>query len=286
MRSPRILLFHSAIALSLLVMPYFTAAHAHDAGPARVAADQQPAIFKNIGIEQRLGAQVPGQTEFRDDSGARVTLQQFFSDKPALLLFTYFDCPMLCPLVLDGVVRSLKPLSLDVARDFNVIVISIDERDSADAAHDKKNEYAGRYARPGTLTGWHFLTGDKDAIEQVTRAVGFNYAYDEARQEYVHASGLFTLTPGGKIARVLYGIDYLPRDVRLALVEAAQGQIGTVVDQFLLYCYHYDPTTGKYGWAVMSSLRIAGLATVLAIAAYLIVMLRREHHGSGDFADV
>ena len=284
MRPPRILLL--SLALALLRTPYFTAAQAHEIEPARVAADQQPAIFKNIGIEQRLGAQVPGQAEFRDDSGARVTLQQLFSDRPALLLFTYFNCPMLCPLVLEGVVRSLKPLSLDVARDFDVIVISIDERDSVDAARDKKTESAGRYGRAGSLAGWHFLTGDKGAIERVTRAVGFNYAYDESRKEYVHASGLFVLTPGGKIARVLYGIDYLPRDVRLALVEAAQGKIGTLVDQFLLYCYHYDATAGKYGWAVISSLRVAGLATVLAIAAYLTVMLRREHQASGDFADV
>ena len=284
MRPPRI--FWLSLALALLITPHFTAAHAHEVEAARLSADQQPAIFKNIGIDQRLGAQVPGGAEFRDDSGARVRLGQLFSDKPALLLFTYFDCPMLCPLVLEGVVRSLKPLSLDVARDFDVIVVSIDERDSVDAAHDKKNEYVGRYGRSGSLAGWHFLTGDKGAIEQVTRAVGFNYAYDESRKEYVHASGLFALTPGGKIARVLYGIDYLPRDVRLALVEAAQGKIGTVVDQFLLYCYHYDATTGKYGWAVISSLRVAGLATVLAIAAYLTIMLRREHQAPGDFADV
>lgn len=284
MRPPRILLL--SLAVALLGTPYFTAAYAHEVEPARLSADQQPAILKNIGIEQRLGAQVPAQAEFRDDSGAQVRLQQLFSDRPALLLFTYFNCPMLCPLVLDGVVRSLKPLSLDVARDFDVIVISIDERDSVDAARDKKAEYVGRYGRPGSRVGWHFLTGDKGAIERVTRAVGFNYAYDESRKEYVHASGLFALTRGGKIARVLYGIDYLPRDVRLALVEAAQGKIGTLVDQFLLYCYHYDPMTGKYGWAVMSSLRIAGLATVLAIAAYLTTMLRRERHASGDFADV
>jgi protein SCO1 len=270
-------------ALSYIVTP--EAAYSHDQKAARIAADNQPEIFKNIGIEQKLGTKLPLKTTFRDQTGASVSLQDYLSAKPAVLVFSYFDCPMLCPLVLEGLVRSLKPLSLNAGGDFDVLVISIDERDSPELAQKKRLEIINRYGRDGSEVGWHFLTGEKSAIDEVTRSAGFTYAWDETSKQYVHASGIFILTPQGEIARVLYGIDYTPRDIRLALVEAGDGTIGSAVDQLLLYCYHYNPLTGKYGFVIMGTLRVAGVSTVLAMATFIITMLRRERRGSHGEAE-
>jgi protein SCO1/2 len=249
---------------------------AHNEPVAAIPADRRPEILRNIGIEQRLGTQLPAGTTFRDENGARVTLQNYFFKKPSILVFSYFNCPMLCPLVLDGLVRSVKPLSLEVGRDFDVIVVSIDERDGSEGARAKKAETVGRYGRSGSAAGWHFLTGDKEAVETTARSAGFSYAFDQASDQFVHASGIFILTPAGKIARVLYGVDYPPKEVRFALIEASNGEIGTVIDQVLLYCYHYDPATGKYGLIIMNSLRLAGSATVLVLVGTIAFWLWRE----------
>ena len=272
-----------ALALSHIVAP--ESARPHEEKVAPIAAHNQPEIFKNVGIEQKLGAQLPLETTFRDQTGASVSLQGYLSEKPAVLVFSYFDCPMLCPLVLEGLVRSLKPLSLDVGRDFDILVISIDERDGPEIARKKQLEIVNRYGRDGSEVGWHFLTGEQSAIAEVTQSAGFSYAWDKANEQYVHASGIFILTPHGEIARVLYGIDYAPRDVRLALVEAGDGTIGSAIDQLLLYCYHYNPLTGKYGFVIMGALRLAGVSTVLAMATYIITMLRRERRGSHPDAE-
>ena len=272
-----------ALAITEVVAP--EPARPHDDKVAPIAAHNQPEIFKNVGIEQKLGTQLPLKTTFRDQTGASASLQDNLSGKPAVLVFSYLECPMLCPLVLEGLVRSLKPLSLDVGRDFDVFVISIDERDSPETAQKKQLEIINRYGREGSEMGWHFFTGEKSAIEEVTRSAGFTYAWDEASKQYVHASGIFVLTPHGEIARVLYGIDYAPRDVRLALVEAGDGTIGTAIDQLLLYCYHYNPLTGKYGFVIMGALRLAGISTVLAMATFIITMLRRERRGSHSEAE-
>ncbi len=252
----------------------------HEEKVAPIAAHSQPEILKSAGIQQKLGTQLPSTTAFRDEGGTAVSLKTYLSGKPALLVFSYFECPMLCPLVLEAVVRSLKPLSLDVGRDFDVMVISIDDRDGPEAARKKKTEVVNRYARDGSASGWHFLTGEKSAIEELTGSAGFTYVWDDASKQYVHASGIFILTPRGEISRVLYGIDYAPRDVRLSLVEAAGGTIGSAIDQLLLYCYHYNPLTGKYGMVIMSTLRVAGLGTVLAITGFVLTMLRRERRVS------
>jgi protein SCO1/2 len=273
-----------AFALGYIVSPQ--AAYPHDEKAARIAADNQPEIFKNIGIEQKLGTKLPLKTTFRDQTGASVSLQDYLSAKPVVLVFSYLECPMLCPLVLEGLVRSLKPLSLNAGRDFDVVVISIDERDTPELAQKKKLEIINRYGRDSSGAGWHFLTGEKSAIEEVTQSAGFSYAWDEASKQYVHASGIFILTPHGEIARVLYGIDYAPRDVRLALVEAGDGTIGSAIDQLLLYCYHYNPLTGKYGLVIMGALRLAGVSTVLAMATFIMTMLRRERRGSHGEAEV
>ena len=272
-----------ALAISHVMAP--EPARAHEDKVAPIAAHNQPEIFRNVGIEQKLGTQLPLKATFRDQTGASVSLQGYLSEKPAVLVFSYFDCPMLCPLVLEGLVRSLKPLSLNVGRDFDVLVISIDERDGPEAAGKKQVEIVNRYGRAGSDVGWHFLTGEKSAIEEVTRSAGFTYAWDEASKQYVHASGIFILTPQGEIARVLYGIDYTARDIRLALVEAGDGTIGNAIDQLLLYCYHYNPLTGKYGFVIMGALRLAGVSTVLAMATYIITMLRRERRGAHPGAE-
>jgi protein SCO1/2 len=272
-----------ALAMTHIVAP--EAARPHDDKVAPIASHHQPEIFKNVGIEQKLGTRLPLETTFRDQTGASVSLQDNLSDKPAVLVFSYFDCPMLCPLVLEGLVRSLKPLSLNAGGDFDVFVISIDERDSPETAQKKKLEVVKRYGRDASGAGWHFLTGEKSAIEEVTQRAGFTYAWDESSKQYVHASGIFVLTPQGEIARVLYGIDYTPRDIRLSLVEAGDGTIGSAIDQLLLYCYHYNPLTGKYGFVIMGALRLAGLSTVLAMATYIITMLRRERRGSHEEAE-
>jgi protein SCO1 len=260
-------------------------ARPHDEKVAPIASHNQPDIFKNVGIEQKLGTQLPLRTTFRDQTGGSVSLQNYLSGKPAVLVFSYLECPMLCPLVLEGLVRSLKPISLDAGRDFDVIVISIDDRDGPESAQKKKGEVVSRYGRDRNGAGWHFLTGEKSAIEEVTQSAGFTYAWDKASKQYVHASGIFILTPQGEVARVLYGIDYAPRDLRLALVEAGDGTIGNAIDQLLLYCYHYNPLTGKYGFVIMGALRLAGVSTVLAMATFIITMLRRERRGSHPEAE-
>jgi protein SCO1 len=272
-----------ALAMTHIVAP--EAARPHDDKVAPIASHNQPEIFKNVGIEQKLGTRLPLETSFRDQTGASVSLQNYLSGKPAVLVFSYLECPMLCPLVLEGLVRSLKPLSLEAGRDFEVIVISIDERDGPESAQKKKAEVTHRYGHDGSGAGWHFLTGEKSAIEEVSQRVGFRYAWDEASKQYVHASGIFILTPQGEIARVLYGIDYTPRDVRRAWVEAGAGTIGSAIDQLLLYCYHYNPLTGKYGFVIISALRLAGVSTVLAMATFVITMLRRERRGSNPEAE-
>ena len=272
-----------ALAMTHIVAP--EAARPHDDKVAPIASHNQPEIFKDVGIEQKLGTRLPLETTFRDQTGASVSLQDNLSDKPAVLVFSYFDCPMLCPLVLEGLVRSLKPLPFNAGSDFDVFVISIDERDGPETARKKQREIVGRYGRDSSGVAWHFLTGEKSAIEEVTQSAGFTYAWDEASKQYVHASGIFILTPRGEIARVLYGIDYAPRDIRLALVEASAGTIGSAIDQVLLYCYHYNPLTGKYGFVIMGALRLAGLSTVLAMATYIITMLRRERRGSHKEAE-
>ena len=272
-----------ALAMSHIVAP--EAVRPHDDKVAPIASHNQPEIFKNVGIEQKLGTRLPLETTFRDQTGAVVSLQEYLSKKPAVLVFSYFDCPMLCPLVLEGLVRSLKPLSLTAGRDFDIFVISIDERDGPEIARKKQLEIVNRYGRDGSAVGWHFLTGEKSAIEEVSQSAGFSYAWDEASKQYVHTSGIFILTPQGEIARVLYGIDYTPRDIRLALVEAGDGTIGNPIDQLLLYCYHYNPLTGKYGFVIMGALRLAGVSTVLAMATFIITMLRRERRAARPEAE-
>ena len=241
-----------------------------------VAASVVPQPLREIGFDQRLDEHVPLDVEFKDEQGRTVQLGEYFGRKPVVLAFVYYDCPMLCTMVLSSITSTLGVLSLEPGKDFELVMVSFDPRETPALAARKKAEYLHRYDRPAAAAGWHFLTGEPPAIERLTKAAGFRYTWDAQTQQFAHPAGIVVLTPDGRLARYLFGLEYGPRDLRLALVEASEGRIGTAVDAALLYCYHYDPMTGRYGFVVMRVLRVAGAATVLAIGTFIFVMLRRE----------
>jgi protein SCO1 len=236
-----------------------------------------PGVLATIAFEQRLDAQIPLDLAFRDDTGETVHLGDYFGDKPVILTLNYYECPMLCPLVLEGLLRSLRVLSFNIGEQFDVVTVSIAPGETAALASTTKARYVRDYGRPEAARGWHFLTGDQESIQRLTEGIGFRYTYDAAKDQYAHAAGILVLTPQGKIARYIYGLEFSPRDLRLALVDAAANTIGSPVDQLLLFCYQYDPTTGRYTLVVRRTLQLGGLATVLGLAAFMIVMFRRDH---------
>jgi protein SCO1/2 len=236
----------------------------------------QDAILRDIGIDQHLDEQVPLDLTFRDEAGQPVTLGQYFGSKPVILALVYYECPMLCTLTLNGLVSALRAVSFDVGNQFNVVTVSFNPAETASLAAAKKQTYLTSYGRSSADAGWHFLTGDAANIKRLVDAVGFRYRYLPERKQFAHAAGITLLTPRGKIARYFFGVEYAPRDLRLGLVEAAQEHIGSPVDQLLLYCFHYDPVTGKYGAVVMNIVRLGGALTVLVLGAALLVMWRRD----------
>jgi protein SCO1/2 len=246
---------------------------ARDAGPP---ASSLPAPLREIGFDQNLDRRLPLDTTFADEEGRTVRLGDYFGRRPVVLAFVYYDCPMLCTLVLNAMASSLDVLSLQPGSDFEIVTISFDPREKPALAAAKKASYLQRYHRPGAAAAWHFLTGDQESIDRTTKAAGFRYVWDERLKQYAHPTGLIVLTPDGRAARYLFGIEYGPRDLRLAIVDASAGRVGSKVDAFLLYCYHYDPMTGRYGLAIMRTMRIAGAATVLALLGFIAIMLRRE----------
>lgn len=240
-----------------------------------------PPKFQDIRIEQRLNEQMPLDTVFRDESGAAVPLRNFFGRKPVLLALVYYRCPMLCSQVLSGIVHGLRPLYIVPGRDFNVVAISFDPADTPQDAALKRANYSHSYSSRGGTNGWHFLTGSPASIKAVADAVGFHYRWDPASKTFIHASGVIVLTPEGRVSRYLYGVEYAPKDLKLALVESSHNRIGSPVDQILLFCYHYDPTSGKYTTAVLNLLRLAGILTLVIGALALFFLWRRdlrEHH--------
>lgn len=241
-----------------------------------LTANDMPGMFRGVGIDQKLNEQIPLDLMFRDEMGRAVPLRQYFDDKPVVLALVYYRCPMLCNMVLDGLARALKPLSLDVGKDFTVLTVSFDPRETPALAAEKKQRYIESYGRPSAAAGWHFLTGEQAAIDRLTQAVGFHYRYDPEKDLYIHAAGIVVLTAEGKIARYFYGIEYPSRDLRLGLVEASAGKIGSPVDQLILYCCQYDPATGKYGVIIMNVLRVAGLITVAVLGTFMAIMFRRD----------
>jgi len=255
--------------LAVLGLATASAVHAHD-------NDKRPAALRDVAFDQKLNQQLPLGLNLRDSSGQVVRLGEYFGRKPVLLNFVYYRCRELCPLLSDGLVRALRPLSFDVGNQFDIVTVSFDPADTATSAAAAKAEYIKKYRREGASAGWHVLTGEPAAIETLAGAAGFRYSYDAKRNEFAHATGIVVATPQGKISRYYYGIEFSPRDLRLGLIEAAAGKIGSPLDQLLLFCYHYDPLTGQYTLIVTRVLRLAAGATVLALVVFILVMLRRE----------
>ena len=249
------------------------------AQPSRMrsgTAAQLPPALQGIGIDQKLDQQVPLDAAFRDEFGRPVTLGAYFGSRPVILAPVYYECPMLCTQILNGLVSSLKAVSFNPGREFEVVALSFDPKDTPELAGKKRQSYLNRYGRPDTANGWHFLTGSEPSIKRVMDAIGYRYRYDEATRQYVHASGIVVLTPQGRISHYFYGVEYAPRDLRLGLVESSQNKIGSPVDQILLFCYHYDPATGKYGAIAMGMVRYLGIGFVLIAGSWVFLALRRD----------
>jgi protein SCO1/2 len=241
--------------------------------PAGIA----PADLAKIAFDQKLDARLPLDLPFRDETGRAVRLGDYFGHgRPVILTLIYFDCPLLCPRVIDGVAGAMKGMSLEPGRDYDLLTVSFNPRDTRSGAIVKKKQAIEWYGHPEASSSWHFLTGDQAAIELLTRTVGFHYVYSASTGQYAHPTGLMVATPDGRIAKYLFGIEFSPRDLRLALVTASEGRIGTPVDRILLYCYHYDPAAGKYGLVVMNTIRLGGVVTVVLLGSFITLTLRRE----------
>jgi len=235
-----------------------------------------PGALQGVGIDQRLDEQVPLSLTFRDEAGRDVPLSSFFHGKPVVLALVYYRCPMLCTQILNGLESSLKAVSFNPGQDFEVLAVSFDPKDTPELAASKKQLYLRRYGRPGTANGWHFLTGEESHIHALTEAVGYHVKYDPSTDQWAHASGIMIVTPDGRLSRYFYGVEYAPRDVRLGLVEASANKIGTPADQILLFCYHYDPHTGKYGALSLGIVRLAGAGFVMVCGGILLFAFLRE----------
>jgi protein SCO1 len=246
----------------------------------------RPAILRDVGIEQHMGATVPLDDPFTDENGKPVTLRQF-SGKPIILALVYYQCPSLCDMVLNGVVRAARALKFTTGKEYQIVAVSFDARENYPLAGAKKQTYLNDYGRPGSEAGWHFLTGPESSSRALADAVGFHYTFDPTSNQFAHPSSIMILTGDGRIARYFYGIDYPARDVKLGLLDASGGKIGSPIDAVQLFCFHYDPTVGKYGLMIVRVLQLAGLATLGALLTFMLVMFRRDAraarpaHGAG-----
>jgi protein SCO1/2 len=248
-------------------------------GWAQQPASSQPAPLLGVGISQRLNRQVPADLTFRDEAGKGVRLGDYFGKQPVVLSLVYFNCPFMCTEVLNGELRALQGVPFMLGRDYRAVTVSFDPKDGPQQAALKNRIYTGLYGRPAISGGWHFLTGSQDSIQALTDAVGFGYSYDQPSGQFAHATAIMILTPEGRVSRYFYGVQYPTRDVRLGLVEASEGKIGSPTDAALLLCYHYDPLTGKYGLVVANVIRIAGAVTMLVLGIFLFLMFRQEKYG-------
>ncbi|MEO6708076.1 MAG: SCO family protein [Planctomycetota bacterium] len=230
-----------------------------------------------VGYDQKLGAQIPQDLSFNDENGQAVRLVDFAKDRPMVLALVYYSCPRLCTEVLNGSVRMLRAMNtLDIGTDFQFVAVSIDPKDTPEIARAKRDTYLEALGSAGNADGWHFLTGDQESITRLAKTVGFRYVWDEHSEQYAHDGGVIVITPDAVVSRYFFGIEFSPFDVRLALVEAGQGKIGSIIDHVLLLCLHYDPTRGKYGFWIVGALRIAGLLTVSLLAIFMLRSIRRE----------
>lgn len=276
-RGFRALLGIVTLGLILLFTSFAAAQNMYSGGGGIMApsSNVKPPGLANVGIQQRLNQQVPAELTFRDETGKPVKLGDYFGKRPLLLSLVYFRCPMLCSEVLAGVEGSLKAISFDPGKEFDVLTVSFDPKDTPEYATEKKAQMLKRYNRAGAADNWHFLTGSQQSIDALTQAVGFQYEYDKDSNQFAHTTGLMILTPEGKIAQYYYGVEFPPRDVRLGLVQASEGKIGSVADQVLLYCYHYDPKAGKYSAMISRIIQLGGGLTIFCIGTVLVVLLRR-----------
>jgi protein SCO1/2 len=241
-----------------------------------IVASNVPPKIEHVTFKQRLGEQLPLDARFTDESGRAVTLGEYFGSKPVVVAFVYYQCPMLCPLVMNGISSALAVVPFTPGKEFEVVLISFDPRDTPEAANAKKRAHLQHWGANQTASGWHFLTGTEPEIKRVTSAAGFTYQWDEETQQFAHVSGLLVTTPNGRLARYFYGVEFSPKDLRLALVDSGEGRLGSVVDELLLYCFHYDPADGKYGAAFMNIMRLGGVLTVGLIVGFIVLMRWRE----------
>jgi len=244
-----------------------------------IPSNQVPGVLSRVSFEQRLNERLPLGLPFKDEHGRDVKLGDYFGRKPVVLTFVYYECPMLCTEVLNGLESALRVLNESIGREFDVVTVSFDPKETPVLALGKKKAYLERYKRPEAEQGWHFLTGDKRSIDVLTEAAGFTYTWDAASHQFAHPSGIVVVTPQGVVSRYFFGVDYSPRDVKFALIESSNEKIGSLADKLLLYCYHYDPKTGNYGFVAMRAVRIGGAMTLLALVGFVFVSLRRETNG-------
>jgi protein SCO1/2 len=245
---------------------------------AALPSNAVPTVLGKVGFEQRLNQQLPLDLPFKNEAGEGVKLGDYFGRKPVVLAFVYYECPMLCTQVLNGLESALRVIHESVGMEFDVVTVSFDPRETPVLAAGKKRVYLDRYQRKSAEQGWHFLTGDEASIAALTKAAGFNYVYDEDSKQFAHASGIVVATPAGRLSRYFFGIDYSPRDVKFALIESSHEKIGSLAERLLLYCYHYDPATGNYGFMAMRAVRIGGAVTLVALFGFIVVSIRRDSH--------
>jgi protein SCO1/2 len=262
--------------LSLVLLASTAWGQAMSKGILSPPASVRPPYLQNVGIEQHLDGQIPPDLAFVDDTGRPVKLGDYFGKKPLILNLVYYNCTMLCGEALAGLTGAMKMVKFDVGKEFEVVTVSFNPKETPEIAAAKKKDYLARYGRPGAASGWHFLTGPPDSINALTKAVGFQYQYDPKSNQYAHVTAIMVLTPQGRISRYFYGVDFPPKDLRLGLIEASQGKIGNAVDQVLLYCYHYDPATGKYGAIVNNILRLGAGLTIMLLGGLLFLLFRLE----------
>jgi protein SCO1 len=270
----------SAAVIVFVLIAASATSVAQGMGPGIMAppSSVRPPGLKNVGIEQRLNEQLPLNLAFRDESGKNVKLGDYFGSKPVILSLVYYRCPMLCSEVLAGLQGSLRALSFDAGKEFNVLTVSFDPTDTPETASAKKAATLKAYKRPGAAEGWHFLTGSQGSIDALTKAVGFQYEYDPKTNRFAHTTAVMVVTAQGRLAQYYFGVEYPPTDLRLGLIEASQNKIGTLADQVILYCYHYDPHAGKYSAIVGHILQLGGGLTVLSLGILLTVLIRRGGH--------
>src|SRR2546423_3401022 len=267
--------FAFASALAFCLLPSRASAQYAQPPVGPIPTGNSMEVLKKVGIEQKLNSQIPLDATFRDESGREVKLGEYFrGGRPVVLTLVYYECPMLCNQTLNGLVGALEVVSFTPGREFEVVTVSFDPREGPELAAKKKETYLKRFRREGAEEGWHFLTGDKDSIERLAQATGFQYVWDEQSKQFAHASAIMVATPEGKLSHYFYGIEYSPKDLRLALVESSKGKIGSPVDALILYCYHYDPATGKFA-PVMAVLRAAGVLTVFGVVGLILYLRRR-----------